>query len=314
VVALTVCLFLSGGADLEDLARRHEIQWTCEAATGRHVLRAGATTMVFAPGLYTALVNNVPIVLSAPVALESGRVKLPPELARTLEGTPPRRSATSIVELSKTNDPKAKDPEPTKPRVGTPLAGTIIAIDAGHGGVHTGAKGQRGLLEKDINLGVAIHLQRILESWGARVVMTRTADQQFDAQVDEDLDARVQIVNNARPNLFLSIHTNYVANPGPRGFEVWVPRCAGARDRDSRDLAEQLRGELATVWGANEDRGTKDDHNLRVLKGTHCPAALVEMEFVSNPGVERQLGDPAKRREIALAIAQAVRNWVLRRP
>lgn len=315
MVALAFCLLLSGIGDLEDLSRRRDIQWSCEAATGRHTLRAGTTTMVFAPGFQSALVNNVPILLSMPVTVEGGRVKLPPELVRPIEQAPLRRGIASIVELPKTSAPSAREAEPAaKPRAGTSLAGTIIAIDAGHGGMHTGGKGQRGVLEKDINLGVSLQLQRILESWGARVVMTRTGDQHFDTQVDEDLDARVQIVNNARPHLFLSIHTNYVANPAPRGYEVWVPRCVGARDRDSRDLAELLRGELGTVWGANEDRGTKDDHNLRVLKGTHCPAALVELEFVSNLGVERQLGDPAKQRSLAQAIAQAARSWVARHP
>jgi N-acetylmuramoyl-L-alanine amidase len=203
----------------------------------------------------------------------------------------------------------APAPEERNPRKGA-LAGVKIAVDAGHGGVHTGGKGQGGLMEKDINLGVALNLQKILQSWGAQVVMTRVADANFAVQVDDDLDARVNIVNGARPDLFLSIHTNYVGAPGPRGFEVWVPRCNGARDRDSRALADLLRGELSDVWGANQDRGTKDDHNLRVLKGTHCPAALVELEFVSNREVERQLRQASKQQELATAIAEAARNWV----
>jgi N-acetylmuramoyl-L-alanine amidase len=185
----------------------------------------------------------------------------------------------------------------------------VIAIDPGHGGIHTGGKGNNGLMEKDINLGVALNLRDLLQSWGAQVVMTRQNDRHFDTQVDEDLDARVHIVNSAQPHLFLSIHTNYVPTPGPRGFEVWVPRCTGARDRDSRALAELLRDQLGGVWGANEDRGTKDEHNLRVLKGTHCPAALVELEFVSNPGVERLLGQPGKQHDLAAAIGTAVRKW-----
>ena len=193
--------------------------------------------------------------------------------------------------------------------MGTPLAGTTIAIDPGHGGMHTGGKGNNGLLEKDINLGVALNLRDLLQSLGAQVVMTRQTDRHFDAQVDDDLDARVHIVNTAHPDLFLSIHTNYVPTPGVRGFEVWVPRCTGARDRDSRALADLLRDQLGGVWGPNEDRGTKDEHNLRVLKGTHCPAALVELEFVSNPGVERMLGQPGKQHDLASAIAAAVRRW-----
>jgi N-acetylmuramoyl-L-alanine amidase len=311
VVTLTACLmFLSGIGDLDELARRYDFQWSCDAASGRHTVRNGPTTLVFAPGFQSALVNGMPMMLVTPVTVENGRVKLPPELSRLLESAPPRRPLGLAVTPPKLTPPPAKEPE-LNPRKGA-LAGVKIAIDAGHGGLFTGGKGQTGLLEKDINLGVSLHLQKILQSWGARVVMTRVADGQFANHVDDDLDARVDIVNAAKPDLFLSIHTNYVANAGPRGFEVWVPRCTGARDRDSRDLAGLLRSEFDEVWGANQDRGTKDDRNLRVLKGTNCPAALVELEFVSNPAVERQLAQLSKQEDLAAAIAEAARKWVSR--
>jgi N-acetylmuramoyl-L-alanine amidase len=307
VVTLTACLlFLSGIGDLDDLAKRHDILWSCDAASGRHTVRSGSTTIVFAPEFKSALVNGMPLTLFTPVTIVDGRVKLPPELTRLIETAPLRSQRTMVVAPKPVSPMPAPEPNP---RRGS-LAGIRIAIDAGHGGVHTGGKGSSGLMEKDINLGVSLFLQKILESWGARVTMTRVADVNFANHVDDDLDARVDIVNGARPDLFLSIHTNYVATPGPRGFEVWVPRCNGLRDRQSRALAELLRGELGDVWGQNQDRGTKDDHNLRVLKGTHCPAALVELEFVSNREVERQLARPSKQQELAAAIAEAARSWV----
>jgi N-acetylmuramoyl-L-alanine amidase len=311
VLILLASLLLSGITDLDDLAKTHDIQWSCEAATGRHTVRAGATTIVFMPGFQSALVNGSPFVLSVPVVLDGGRVKLPPELARMIDAAPLRRFRGPIVMT--TPRPAPVEEPAARPTARNVFGGAVIAVDAGHGGMHTGGKGSTGLLEKDINLKVALNLQEILESWGARVVMTRTADRHFDSQVDEDLDARVQIVNAARPSLFLSIHTNYVPKAGPRGFEVWVPRCTGLRDRESRSLADHLRSELGGVWGADADRGTKDEHNLRVLKGTRCPAALVELEFVSNPGVERQLAQASKQRELATAIAEAARDWYARR-
>jgi N-acetylmuramoyl-L-alanine amidase len=76
-------------------------------------------------------------------------------------------------------------------------------------------------------------------------------------------------------------------------------------------LASIIRGELGGVWDrGSEDRGTKDEHNLRVLKQTYCPASLVEMEFVSNPQAERLLGSHEHRCKLALAIAEAARKWV----
>ena len=308
MVALAIYLLLPNGiVDLDELARRYEIKWTSEAATGRHTIRSGSQTIVFAPGFQSALVNGMPMPLGMPVTVEGGRIKLPPELARIIEAAPSRRPMNvSVLPATKPAPAPAKEEKLRS----TVLSGVKIAIDPGHGGMHTGGKGNR-LMEKDINLAVSLHLQRILESWGARVVMTRTTDRHFHNQVDEDLDARVDIVNAARPDLFLSIHTNYVGNSGPRGFEVWVPRCNGVRDQLSRDLAQLVRDELGDVWG-NEDRGTKDDHNLRVLKGTRCPAALVELEFISNPGVERQLGREDRQQELASAVAEAARAWVLK--
>jgi N-acetylmuramoyl-L-alanine amidase len=171
VVTLALCLLLRPGiADLDELSKRHEIQWTCEATTGRHTVRSGSTTLVFMPGFHSALVNGMPVPLSMPVTLEGGRVKLPPELARYVEMAPPRR----LVAIAKATPPPAAPPVKEEPNKSRPLAGVKIAIDPGHGGVHRGGMGNRGLLEKDINLGVSLNLQRILESWGARVVMTRT--------------------------------------------------------------------------------------------------------------------------------------------
>lgn len=306
MVIFAFCLLLrSGIADLDELSRRYEVKWTCEAATGRHTIRSGAHTIVFVPGFNSALVNGMTVPLTMPVTVESGRVKLPPELARYVETAPPRRP-TIVTNVA----PRPVAP-PVEPKRTTFLAGVKIAIDPGHGGLHTGGKG-RYSMEKDINLAVSLHLQKILESWGAQVVMTRTTDRHFHNQVDDDLDARVDLVNASKPDLFLSIHTNYVANSGPRGFEVWVPRCNGARDRASRDLAALILGELGDVWGNNNDRGTKDDHNLRVLKGTRCPAALVELEFISNPGVERQLSREDRQQELAAAVAEAARSWVMK--
>lgn len=289
----------TGGADLEDLARRHALTWTADAATGRHVIRAGSTTLVVAPRLRWALVDNVSVSLAVTAEVVGGRLKLPPELVRVIERSGPVASKKPV--------PPARV-EPPSFR----LPACRIAIDAGHGGIHTGGKGRTGLLEKDINLAVALELQAILQSWGATVSMTRSDDVHFAVEVDDDLDHRVRMVNRVRPDLFISVHTNFHPTADPRGFEVWVAEDAPAgRDRDSREFASLLRSGLRGVWDS-EDRGTKEK-NFRVLRGTTCPAALVELEFVSNPSAERQLASAAVRRRLAESIADAARQWILRR-
>ncbi len=302
-LALLSCLVV-GPVDLEELSRSADFDWTSDSGTGRHTIRARGLQLAFVPGIDTAIVNGAPQRLSTPVTVDGGRLKVPPEIAALI-----RRHA-ELPPLAKV-DRKAPAP-PAPPKAERRMPACKIVIDPGHGGIHTGFKGRGGLLEKDINLDVSLELRRLLASWGAEVVLTRDADGQFSADIDEDLAARVEIVNRARPDLFVSVHTNGVPNPGPRGFEVWVPLAADARGAASRHLAQLVLGELEGVW-ASDNRGVKDEHHLRVLKNTRCPSVLVEMEFVSNPQAERDLSRSAKRAEVAQAIAEAVRKWAASR-
>ena len=57
-----------------------------------------------------------------------------------------------------------------------PLSGKTIAIDAGHGGVDGGAVSKQGVIEKDLNLAIALYLRDYLQQAGAIVVMTREGD------------------------------------------------------------------------------------------------------------------------------------------
>lgn len=299
-------LWLMGSTDVEDLGRRYHLTWTCDPATGRHTIEVDCLKIVLTPGLDLAIVNGTPEKLSAPPLLVEGRLQLPPELAQRLE----TEAAVKALTAPRPAPPRAAAP---LPRVRRTLPSCRIVIDPGHGGVHTGYIGPGGLMEKEINLDVSLELARILREMGVEVVLTRTTDRHFHPRVDEDLEERIRIVNAVKPDLFLSIHTNGVSNPSPRGFEIWVPKYArGSRDRESREIARLLRAELTGVWGP-EDRGTKDDRNLRVLAGTTCPAALVELEFVSNPWVERRLARRDVRIQLAESIAEAVWKWASRR-
>lgn len=311
MLAILVSLF-GGAADLEEIASRKELAWSCEAS-GRHVVKAGAMTIAFVPGWSRATINGAPITLSAPATVVGGRLKLPADLAKiVLENAEDRGKAAPPLPPGPLAPRPPSEPAPERPAPRLPIR---IAIDPGHGGMHTGYEGRAGVQEKDINLDVSLELKRLLESWGARVVMTRTTDRHFSPVIDDDLQARVDIVNRANPDLFLSIHTNGVANREARGFEVWVPmKARGARDAESRRLAQCLLGELDEAWrNRSPNRGVKDDVNLRVLRGTNCPAALVELEFVSHPGVERELSRTDTRMRLAAGIADAVLRWAQNR-
>lgn len=90
-----------------------------------------------------------------------------------------------------------------------------IVIDAGHGGHDTGAA-ENGTREKDINLGVALALGKMIETEmkGVKVVYTRK-DDTFKA-----LQKRADIANSAKGDLFISIHTNSVDKKNPNRSNV----------------------------------------------------------------------------------------------
>ena len=93
-----------------------------------------------------------------------------------------------------------------------------VVIDPGHGGRDPGAIGKRGK-EKNINLSVALKLGKLIEAncKDVRIIYTRDKDT-FVA-----LDQRAQIANNAKADLFISIHTNAVAKGRTiRGTETYT--------------------------------------------------------------------------------------------
>lgn len=94
----------------------------------------------------------------------------------------------------------------------------VVVIDPGHGGHDPGAIGKRGK-EKNINLNVALKVGRLIQNNcnDVKLVYTRKTD------VFIPLDRRAQIANNAKADLFISIHTNSVARGKTvRGAETYT--------------------------------------------------------------------------------------------
>jgi N-acetylmuramoyl-L-alanine amidase len=233
----------------------------------------------------------------------------------------PRSNARGIV----------RDPTGTRPGVLR-----TIAIDPGHGGPEIGSVAG-DLLEKDLNLRISLYLAELLQEEGFRVVLTRDEDRAVDpaytqsgvfGQVALDLQARVDIANNANADLFLSIHNNGSGDPNQRGMEVWFNRGRPFSDRNIA-LAELVLEKTLTQMrsaGYNAfNRGIKDDANFRIFRDrvfniyvlgpgtgarphepTRMPGVLSEALILSNPGDAAALRRPEIRRAIALGHRDAV--------
>jgi N-acetylmuramoyl-L-alanine amidase len=98
----------------------------------------------------------------------------------------------------------------------------VIVIDAGHGGRDPGCIGVVGTREKNVTLGTALKLGRLIEKnlKGVKVVYTRSSD------TFVELYKRTQIANEAGGKLFVSIHCNSLPHKPSRtnGFEIYLLR------------------------------------------------------------------------------------------
>ena len=189
-----------------------------------------------------------------------------------------------------------------------------ICLDPGHGGGDRGAKGKRHA-EKTVTLQVAQRLARLLRARGYHVYLTRTGDKEVS------LGRRPAAARACRADLFLSIHANWVKSSSVKGIETFLLPPVGTSstynakvhrrrssgngfDRENARLAYEVqKGLLAGTGGA--DRGVKHA-NFLVLRDAPCPAALVEMGFLSNRAEENLLGSGTHQEKIARGLEVAV--------
>ena len=162
-----------------------------------------------------------------------------------------------------------------------PYHGLVVCIDPGHGGAEPGAVNTTwNLVERDINLDIALYLRAGIEARGAAVVMTRETDATMSIR------QRYTFCNDEQADLLISIHTNSVANPDRDGtLTIYF-------HRDDRVLAERLHyatdamlAALSPAASADHtftDFGLKKDALGVVLK-TNMPAAVVEPVMMSSP-------------------------------
>lgn len=216
-----------------------------------------------------------------------------------------------------------------------------IVIDAGHGGHDTGTIGPHGLMEKDVCLDVALRLGRLIHKKlpGAEVVYTRKTD------VFVPLEERTAIANQAKADLFISIHANSSQNETARGIETYYLNFTTSQEaletasrenalsdesihqlqdlikqianndkiEESRELASDIQnsltGQLREISTAERNRGVKKAPFV-VLIGADMPSVLAEISFLSNPTDEKLLEKTAQRQRIAQGIFRGMERYL----
>lgn len=183
------------------------------------------------------------------------------------------------------------------PESAPPATRMIVAIDPGHGGDDVGAIGRDGLLEKSVNLPMALTIARQLQQQGVTTVLTRSDDR------DVSLESRVVQAETANASLFVSIHANAISlsRPEVNGLETYYYQ-SGQR------LAQSIHNSILRRLSVR-DRGVRQAR-FYVLRKTSMPAVLVEVGFVTGEEDSRNLSNPSYRQKMAEAIADGIIEYL----
>lgn len=171
-----------------------------------------------------------------------------------------------------------------------------IVIDPGHGGVDEGcARG--GVREKDINLSIALEVQKRLTTLGYQVVMTRDTDESLS------LGERVQTASEAKADIFVSIHQNSSNLYKVNGLEIYYS--AKNAQSDSRRLAELIHKDVLLDTGVKA-RSIFEWEDIHVIREARMPACLIETGFLTNASERRKLSDPSYQNLMAEGIVSGI--------
>ena len=263
----------------------------------------------------------------------------PAEPARSRrEPARPGKKATGSLSSSSTAKPTHNGQHTMTRALGLKIG--KIVIDAGHGGHDTGTIGPTGLQEKDLALDVALRLGRLIEEkLGAEVVYTREDD------TFVPLEDRTAIANQAKADMFISIHANSSHDHSARGVETYYLNFSASEDamevaarenalaqaslhdlqdivkkiarnekiEESRELAGDIQQSLAKRMQRSshteKNRGVKRAPFV-VLIGANMPSVLAEVSFLSNPADEALLKRGDHRQRVAEGIFTGVSSYL----
>jgi N-acetylmuramoyl-L-alanine amidase len=237
-----------------------------------------------------------------------------------------------VIDLSATPAPPAAATPPAAPvgpRTPAPQTTTVapdlgpatgvrtVVLDPGHGGDDPGVKGPNGTLEKDLMLQIARRIKSAVEArLGIRVLLTRDSDETVTS------DTRTALANNARGDVFISLHANASWRAGAHGSEVYSLNLGPYQSRASEigegdrvpvvgggtRVIQAVPWELAQIpfVGRSATLAATTVRHLSAqnvplfaratetaplveLAGINMPAILLETGFLTNPDDERAL-------------------------
>jgi N-acetylmuramoyl-L-alanine amidase len=184
----------------------------------------------------------------------------------------------------------------------SPLRGLSIALEAGHGGPNSGARGVSGSLEKDINRMAVEELARQFQAVGVRTVLVRENDE------NPTLGERTRRAVLSNADLFISVHANSAGNE--RGYLRVSGTSTYYKWSFSRDLSAAIHARLLAHTGLDDFGNVGNFNYYPIRANTWMPSMLVEQAFMSNPEDEAKMLNPVFRKEMMRAVVLGAEDWL----
>ena len=189
-----------------------------------------------------------------------------------------------------------------------------LIIDAGHGGMDSGAVSDSGTRESDINLDIAQRLDMLMGFLGVNTVMTRDSDDlAYSERANtirqkkvEDTRRRVDLINSTENAVLISIHQNKYPSGDPFGAQVLYARTPG-----SQELAKSMQALLISSLNPRSYRvAAPIPGSVYMMNNIKPTALLIECGFLSNSEEEALLKTPEYRLKIAATIAAGFLRYI----
>ncbi len=199
------------------------------------------------------------------------------------------------------------------PTMTVPVTNKVIVLDAGHGSPDEGATSSDGTSEASINLQIVLKLQKLLESSGATVILTRydeNAIYELDAETISqkkvsDIKNRVKIGNESSADIFVSIHLNKIPESKYSGWQTFYKD----GNEKSTSLATCIQNNLNTTINTPNNRQPLKLDNIYIMKYVEIPIALVECGFLSNQEEESKLVTDEYQSKLAWGIYNGIMDY-----
>ncbi len=190
----------------------------------------------------------------------------------------------------------------------------VVVLDAGHGGLDSGAVGTNGTLEKDVNLSIVKALRDMLEMSGFQVVLTRDEDISiYDAGVEgirnqklSDMDNRLEIIQSYPDSIFLCVHQNKYTDPKYFGGQMFYNN----NNPNNRTLAQIMQNRFVILQPGNDREIKLSGNELFLLKSNPNPSLMIECGFLSNPDEEAKLATWEYQQKVAFTIYSGLMEYI----